>query len=574
MSTTFAEFGLLPPLLEAITLMGYEEPTPVQAQAIPFLLSSQQDLIALAQTGTGKTAAFALPCLHKLDIETVETQVLILSPTRELSLQTAKEMKKFAKKMSGFRSVALYGGGHMGTQARALAKGCHVVIGTPGRTLDFIRQGRLDVSTVKMVILDEADEMLKMGFKDDLDAILDGTPEDKQTLLFSATMPKGIEKIINKNMSGAHQIAVSGRNQANRSVLHQYSLIHPRDRFDALRRWVDALPGMEGIIFCRTRSETMDIFENLRKEGYAVDLINGDLTQENRDRVMRRFHLKEVKILVATDVAARGLDVDNLTHVINYTLPDDLEVYVHRSGRTGRAGNQGVCVSLISPTEEYRMRQIERMANTTLNQVPIPTAQDVISAQLANAIQSLNDATLPEGQFEPQIDEMLSMMQGLEQRDLATKVLAVLSGELLRQYQNTEDLNQRAQARAESRERRRNKRERGGRERGGRERGGRERDGRGRNEQGADRGGRTPRPRNGNFVMCQINIGRRQKLSPHRLMGLVNERIVGSKPDFGDIDIQATSTQFEVEARMVPDVIAALTGATFEGREVKARTKG
>ena len=292
MSSTFSDFGLLPPILEAIAAMGYEEPTPIQAEAIPFLMDTQQDLIALAQTGTGKTAAFSLPCLHKLDAETMDTQVLILSPTRELALQTAKEIKKFSKKLSHLKSVALYGGADYGSQSRALSKGCQVVVGTPGRTLDFIRQGRLDLSTVSMVVLDEADEMLKMGFKEDLEAILDETPEEKQVLLFSATMPKGIEKIAKRTMVDPHRIAVASRNQANRNVAHKYCVIHPADRFSALRRWVDVLPNMEGIIFCRTRAETMEIYAGLSKEGYAVDVLNGDLKQEARDRVMRRFHRK------------------------------------------------------------------------------------------------------------------------------------------------------------------------------------------------------------------------------------------------------------------------------------------
>ena len=257
MSSTFSDFGLIPPLLEAIAAMGYQEPTPIQAQAIPFLLGTQQDLIALAQTGTGKTAAFSLPCLQKLDAESLDTQVIILSPTRELALQTAKEIKKFSKKLTHLKSVALYGGADYGSQSRALSKGCQVVVGTPGRTLDFIRQGRLDLSTVTMVVLDEADEMLKMGFKEDLEAILDETPEEKQVLLFSATMPKGIERIAKRTMVDPHRIAVAGRNQANRNVKHQYCVIHPADRFAALRRWVDVLPNMEGIIFCRTRAETM-----------------------------------------------------------------------------------------------------------------------------------------------------------------------------------------------------------------------------------------------------------------------------------------------------------------------------
>ena len=562
MSSTFSDFGLLPPLLEAIAAMGYEKPTPIQAKAIPFLMDTQQDLIALAQTGTGKTAAFSLPCLHKINAETLDTQVLILSPTRELALQTAKEIKKFSKKLSNLKSVALYGGADYGSQSRALSKGCQVVVGTPGRTLDFIRQGRLDLSTVSMVVLDEADEMLKMGFKEDLEAILDETPEEKQVLLFSATMPKGIERIATRTMVDPHRIAVAGRNQATRNVTHKYCVIHPADRFAALRRWVDVLPNMEGIIFCRTRAETMEIYAGLSKEGYAVDILNGDLKQEARDRVMRRFHRKELKILVATDVAARGLDVDDLSHVLNYTLPDDLEVYIHRSGRTGRAGKEGVSVTLVTPKEEYRIRQIEKMSGIKMQKSPIPTTEDVIASQLNNAITSLQQATLPEGQFENQIAQLSEVMQEMDPTELATKVLSLMTGSLLSQYQKEIDLNERAQHVIDRKKRKR-------RDRDGKGRDGRGRD-RGRDKRDDKRKKFTPKP--GNYTTCQVNLGRKHKLNPNRLMGLVNERIKGKKPDFGEIRIDATSTTFDVESRSVPAVIASLTGASFEGRAVKART--
>ena len=554
MSSTFSDFGLLPPLLEAIAAMGYEEPTPIQAEAIPFLLETQQDLIALAQTGTGKTAAFSLPCLQKLDAESLDTQVIILSPTRELALQTAKEIKKFSKKLSNLKSVALYGGADYGSQSRALSKGCQVVVGTPGRTLDFIRQGRLDLSNVSMVVLDEADEMLKMGFKEDLEAILDETPEEKQVLLFSATMPKGIERIAKRTMVDPHRIAVAGRNQANRNVTHKYCVIHPADRFASLRRWVDMLPNMEGIIFCRTRAETMEIYAGLSKEGYAVDILNGDLKQEARDRVMRRFHRKELKILVATDVAARGLDVDDLSHVLNYTLPDDLEVYIHRSGRTGRAGKEGVSVTLVTPKEEYRIRQIEKMSGVEVHKSLIPTTDDVISSQLNNAITSLQEATLPEGQFEAQIEQLSEVMQAMSSTELATKVLSLMSGSLLSQYQKEIDLNSRAQHVIDKKKRKR-----------------RERDGKNK-DKGRDNKRKKFTPKPGNYTTCQVNLGRKHKLNPNRLMGLVNERIKGKKPDFGEIRIDATSTTFDVESKSVPAVIASLTGASFEGRAVKART--
>ena len=413
-----------------------------------------------------------------------------------------------------------------------------------------------------MVVLDEADEMLKMGFKEDLEAILDETPDEKQVLLFSATMPTGIERIAKRTMVDPHRIAVAGRNQANRNVTHKYCVIHPADRFAALRRWVDVLPNMEGIIFCRTRAETMGIYAGLSKEGYAVDILNGDLKQEARDRVMRRFHRKELKILVATDVAARGLDVDDLSHVLNYTLPDDLEVYIHRSGRTGRAGKEGVSVTLVTPKEEYRIRQIEKMSGIDVNKSLIPTTEDVVSSQLNNAITSLQQATLPEGQFEEQVAQLSEVMQAMEPTELATKVLSLMSGSLLSQYQKEIDLNARAQDVIDRKKRKR-------RDRDGKGRDGRGRD-RGRDKRDNKRKKFTPKP--GNYTTCQVNIGRKHKLNPNRLMGLVNERIKGKKPDFGEIRIEATSTTFDVESKSVPAVIASLMGASFEGRSVKART--
>ena len=369
---TFEELGLRPELLSAIAEMGYENPTPIQGLALPQLLGSNQDLIAYAQTGTGKTAAFSLPILNQIDPSEEGIKCIILSPTRELGIQITNDIKNYSKHMDRLKVVAVYGGASIDQQLRDLNRGCDIVVGTPGRTLDLINRRKLNLSNVKWLVLDEADEMLSMGFAEDMDAILDTTPAEKQTLLFSATMPKEMVRMSKKYMKDPAEIAAGSKKEANANVHHIYFRINARDRYLALKRAVDFNPDIYGIIFCRTRSETKNVAEKLAADGYNTDAIHGDLSQAQRDHVMSRFRSRQLQLLIATDVAARGLDVQELTHVINYNLPDEDEVYIHRSGRTGRAANEGMSIVLASKKEEQRLRYIEKKLGRKFDRMMIP----------------------------------------------------------------------------------------------------------------------------------------------------------------------------------------------------------
>ena len=338
----FNETGLSPNLLKAIEEMGFETPTPIQEKTIPLILNDNKDIVALAQTGTGKTAAFGLPVIQQINLSSTATQALVLCPTRELCLQITKDLTKFSLYQGNINIVSVYGGASITEQIRLLDKGAHIVVATPGRAVDLIKRKKLKLQTINWLVLDEADEMLSMGFKDDLDAILSGTPKEKQTLLFSATMPKEISIIAKKYMSNPVEVSVGKTNQGADNVSHEYFVVHARDRYEALKRIADVNPKVYGIVFCRTRAETKEVADNLIRDGYNADALHGDLSQEMRDIVMNRFRNRRLQLLVATDVAARGLDVNDLTHVINYNLPDDPEIYIHRSGRTGRAGKKGI----------------------------------------------------------------------------------------------------------------------------------------------------------------------------------------------------------------------------------------
>lgn len=536
---TFNELGLKQELLEAVELLGFETPTQVQEEAIPVILESQRDLVALAQTGTGKTGAFGLPSIQKVDANSNNVQVLILSPTRELAIQIAKDMKSYAKKVKGLTTVAVYGGANISTQIRALNNGCQVVVGTPGRMLDLIKRRKLDVRNVKTLVLDEADEMLNMGFQDDLDAILQDTPKEKQTLLFSATMPKGIAKIAQKYMNNPQEISVGERNSGAKNVEHHFYMVHAKDRFEALKRTVDMNPEIYGIIFCRTRRETQEISTKLSKEGYDVDLLNGDLSQGQRDEVMNRFRTKDLQILVATDVAARGLDVNDLTHVINFNLPDDLEVYVHRSGRTGRAGKSGISIAIVHTREMRRIRDLERMTGKQFIKKEMPTGEEICAIRMLSLIDTVKETKINEEQIQKFLPQALEKLADLEREELIKHFLSVEFNQFLEYYDNSRDLN------ASSK---------GGRDR---DRGGRDNDSGGRNFDDA-----------GSFDRYFINIGRRDGLNPVRLMGLLNESLNGQKPDFGKIDVQNNFSFFEVEKGYQNSLVECVKGVKFEGRDV------
>lgn len=544
--STFKELGLSPEICQAVEDLGFETPTEVQERAIPTILASQRDLIALAQTGTGKTGAFGMPVLQQVDANSSNVQVLVLSPTRELAIQIEKDLKAFAKHQKGISTVAVYGGANISTQIRTLNKGTQVVIGTPGRMLDLIKRGKLDVTNVRSLILDEADEMLNMGFQDDLDAILHDTPKEKQTLLFSATMPKQISKMARKYMNDPEEIQVNARNSGALNVEHHYYMVKARDRYDALKRVVDVNPDIYGIIFCRTRRETSDIAASLAKDGYDVDWLNGDLSQNQRDDVMNRFRSGELQLLVATDVAARGLDVDSLTHVINYNLPDDLEVYIHRSGRTGRAGNSGISVSIIHTREMNKIRSLEKMSGKDFIKQDVPSGKEVCGIRMMDMVEKLRTTEVNEKQIEKYLPEVYERLADLGWQDLIKHFVSMEFNQILEYYEQAGDINATA-GKSKNNNNRKNSSSRKGK-----------RNSNGSNKRIAEEG----------FTRYFLNVGGRDGLNPARLMGVVNEQMNGKKPDFGKIDIQNNFSFFEVEEGFDSKLFESMNGTKFEGRDI------
>nr|WP_321354279.1 DEAD/DEAH box helicase [uncultured Draconibacterium sp.] len=547
----FETMGLKAEILGAIQELGFENPTPVQEKTIPFLLESDQDMVALAQTGTGKTAAFGLPIVQQFDSSVKVPQALILSPTRELALQIAKDLENFSKNINGAKIATLYGGSDIRKQIKDLEKGAQIVVGTPGRTLDLIKRNKLKVHDIQWVVLDEADEMLSMGFKDDLDAILKDTPVEKQTLLFSATMPKEIVRIANTYMADPHEISVGKRNTAAENVEHNYYLVHARDRYIALKRVADMNPNIYGIIFCRTRAETKDVADKLMQDGYNADALHGDLSQAQRDHVMSRFRSKHLQMLVATDVAARGLDVNELTHVINYNLPDDPEVYIHRSGRTGRAGKKGISITLIHMREKGKLRDVEKKVGKKFIKVPVPQGKEICEKQLFNLIDrvekvEVNDENIAE--FMPVIYKKLAW---LEREELIKHFVSVEFNRFLQYYENAKDINV-----DEAREKESMRKERGDRGRG-RERGNRERSDRGRGRRG-----------NGNMSRFFFSLGKKSGVNKRAIIDLINQNTPGKSIDIGSIEVLKGFSFFEIDSNYEKELVKAFKNARFRGQKV------
>lgn len=516
MSKTFKDLGLGEEILKAIGEMGYETPTPVQEEAIPQILTNRQDVVALAQTGTGKTAAFTLPLLEQIDTNSKKPQVLILSPTRELGIQIAKNVEQYTKYLDNIKSVAVYGGSSIDTQIRQIKRGVQIVVGTPGRTLDLIRRKKLDFSGIQFLVLDEADEMLSMGFSEDLNAILEGTPEDKQTLLFSATMPREIQRIAQNYMSNYKEITVGSKNTGAKNVEHHYYQIKARDRYKALKRIVDFNPNIYGIVFCRTRKETKDVADSLMEEGYNSDAIHGDMSQPQREYVMKRFRNKQLQILVATDVAARGVDVNDLTHVINYNLPDDPEVYVHRSGRTGRAGKEGISIAIIHSREQFKLKQVQKMIGKQFFKKMIPSGVDICQKQLFSLIGKLQNVEIQEEEIEDFLPKIYEQLEGLSREELIKKIVSLEFNRFLKYYENAPDLNVKEG---------KNKRDR------------------------KDKPGRVP------FARFHINVGKKHGITPKDIIGLVNQANRRDRVAIGQIEIMKSFSFFEVDeefAEMMP----------------------
>ncbi|MCD6090449.1 MAG: DEAD/DEAH box helicase [Bacteroidales bacterium] len=568
----FEQLGLNPSIQQALDKMGFVEPTPIQEKTIPFLLDQNKDLVANAQTGTGKTAAFGLPILEQIDSELNEVQALILSPTRELALQIAKDMDTFSSFMKGIKVIPVYGGASIETQINALKRGGQIVVGTPGRMLDLIKRRRLKVNMIKFLVLDEADEMLSMGFKEELDEILANTPEEKQTMLFSATMPRGIANLAKNYMGDYHEITVGTKNSGAKNVEHVFYQVAARDKYAALKRLADIHTDIYGIVFCRTRMETKEVADKLMADGYNADALHGDLSQDQRDKVMGRFRNKKLQILVATDVAARGLDVDKLTHVINFNLPDDNEVYIHRSGRTGRAGEKGISISLIHSRERGKLRDMERKIGKDFERKQVPGGAEICNVRLFNLIENVKNIevnTSQIGQFLPAIYEKL---ENLSREELIQHFVSLEFNTFLKYYKNAPDLNIARNDRDDRGSRSRDGRGRDGRDR---DRGRRDRDGRSRDhgndrrssrdERSADGYQKNKRAKKMDMARFHINIGSKDKLNPGRLMGIINDNPKLSSVEIGDIEILKKFSFFEVDKSKAKEILEHFDKKDFQG---------
>lgn len=521
----FKSLGLAPNILKAIEELGFETPTPIQENVIPVLLSNSTDVVGLAQTGTGKTAAFGLPSLQKIDVANKATQVLIISPTRELCMQICRDLEKYSKYIDGLTVVPVYGGASIEVQVRQLKRGAHIIVSTPGRIFDLLKRKRADISEINTLILDEADEMLNMGFRDDLEAILEFAPEKRQTLLFSATMPPEVAHISKKFLTKPIEISVGKKNSGASTVDHHYMIIHERDRYAALRRVIDFYPGLYALVFCRTRNECQTVATGLMRDGYSADTLHGDLSQAQRDYAMSRFRSKGIRILVATDVAARGLDVNELTHVINYNLPDDQDVYIHRSGRTGRANNSGISITFINIKEKFKIKSLEKSTGREFTLSDVPSGSQICEQRLLHTIDEMLDAEVNDAQISSYIAAFEDKLESLDKDEIIKRFLSVQFNHFFEQYQNATDLNVRM-----------------------------------------DRGG--PSMDSDGFIRLFINIGRFDDFDKTMLMDYIID-LAKTPVKFKDVDMRDKFSIFSIQAESVELVKKAVSSAAFEGRKLR-----
>ncbi|MBE6334050.1 MAG: DEAD/DEAH box helicase [Bacteroidales bacterium] len=525
----FRALGLSEDILKGIEELGFETPTPIQERVIPVVLSGCEDLVALAQTGTGKTAAFGLPLLQSLDLDSKSIQALILSPTRELCVQICNDLIKYSKYLPQVKCTAVYGGTDIRKQINTIEKGVHILVATPGRLCDLIRREAVNINQVRWVVLDEADEMLNMGFQEDLNFILEETPKERNTFLFSATMPVEVERIAKNYLKNPQEITTGKRNQGADTVSHIYYQVMAKDCYETLRRVIDCEPDMYAIIFTRTKNDARDIVKKLQKDGVDCDALHGDLSQAQRDDVMSRFRAKLLKVLVATDVAARGLDVDNLTHVINYNLPEDIESYTHRSGRTGRAGKEGISVSIINARESGKIRRLEKMLRRPFTFCKVPSGEDVGRAQLhyyADKVVTVE----PKEDVDKYVGELFAKFQEMDKEMLIRKVFAYEFGKLLKKYRNAKDLNIMD----------------------------------------------APKPKGeqndrSTYKVFSINVGRNDGFSPRSLMEIINYCAPRRGMDIGGIRVGNDETKFEIDVDGVKNFPRFFNGIQFEDTLIKVK---
>ena len=534
----FSDIKLNENIAKSLDELGFISPTPIQSKTIPLLLDTKQDLIGAAQTGTGKTAAFGIPSIHLTDISDKSVQTLILCPTRELCIQITKDLKKYSKYVKGVQIVPVYGGASMETQIRALKKGSQIVVGTPGRTKDMIKRKKLSLVSIDRVVLDEADEMLSMGFKEDLDFILSKATAGVQKLLFSATMPKKVTSIIKNYMKNPVTIAVDPVNTAATNVLHQYHVVQAKDRYETVKRIADINPNIYGIVFCRTRRETKVVSNRLMVDGYNADALHGDLSQSQRDEVMNRFRKSQLQLLVATDVAARGLDVNNLSHIINYNLPDDPEIYTHRSGRTGRAGRTGISIAIVHSRELRRLKDIEKISGVTFSKKLVPTGEDICKKQLYALIDKIKNIEVDNEKIEPFLSSIHKKLDGLDRDQLIKHFVYAEFSRFISYYKNARDVNV-FSAKKSSRSRTDRK------------------------SRGRDNSSKN------NFTRFHINIGTKHRLNPLKLISLINESLNSDIHEIGKIEILKTFSFFEIDSIVSQELLESLNETKFNNVKVK-----
>lgn len=529
---TFNELGLKGEVLKSIQKLGFSTPTPIQQKAIPYLLGIHSDFVGLAQTGTGKTAAFGLPLIHNIDDQHPHIQGLVICPTRELCLQITKDLEAYAQD-SKHKIVSVYGGADIRRQMKDIQRGCQIVVATPGRLVDLLNRKAVDLNQVDYVVMDEADEMLNMGFKEDIDSILKNTPETKNTWLFSATMPEEVVRISKNYQTNPFEVSIGHRNQSNENITHIYYVVNERDRYEAVKRLLDVHPDIYGLIFCRTRNETATVAEKLGKDGYNAEALHGDLSQQQRDRVMDSFRRKNLQILVATDVAARGIDVDSITHVINYNLPDDIENYTHRSGRTARAGKKGESMVLINLREGYKIKSIEKQMRVTFEKSVIPGAEEICRVQMDHLIDSVLKTKVDERGIEGYVEQINEKFKDLTKEEVVQKFVSAEFNRFLEYYANARDLNPSSQSRSEGRER--------------------------------DKGDRSDFK---NSVRFFVNLGKRDGMNPGGLVRLICDQTQLKSNGIGRIEVLPSFSFFEAEASNTDLILQKANGAVYEGNFV------